>query len=88
MKITDEHMFYGAALSQIAKDERFTAVNSVEYQGRRSRSAFHINTDIGIYIKKADHPKSVNEYLFTYTQDNLLELKELHDTGVYPATLF
>jgi hypothetical protein len=50
MKINDDHMYRGAALTQIAEHPRFTAINAFKF----SRSAFKANDGIGIYIGAPD----------------------------------
>ncbi len=55
MKINDDHMFHGAALTQIAEHELFTSINAVRGSGKLSRSAFRVNES----ICKKRHP-SIN----------------------------
>ena len=75
MRINDDHMYHGAALLQIAEDPRFTAINSIEVSGHRSRSAYRINDSIGIFLKYASKPsRNLGEYSFTFTGDHLREL--------------
>ena len=74
MKIADDHMFHGAALLQIAEDPRFTAINSIEIQGQKSRSAYRINATTGVFLKYASKPSRIGEYAFTFTEDHLQEL--------------
>jgi len=78
MKINDDHMYQGAALTQIAEDPQFTAINAFKTAGAISRSAFKVNADIGVYLKYASKPKApFNEYVFTFSGDHLAELKSL-----------
>ena len=49
MKISDDHLYHGSALLQIAEDPRFTAINSIEVSGKKSRSAYRINDSTGIF---------------------------------------
>ncbi len=74
MKIADGHMFHGVALLQIAKDQRFTAINAIEIQGQKSRSAYRINDTTGIFLKYASKPSKTCEYVFTFAEDHLQEL--------------
>ena len=74
MKIADDHKFHGAALLQIAEDPRFTAINSIEIEGQRSRSAYRINDTTGIFLKYASKPSRIGEYPFTFTEGHLREL--------------
>ena len=76
MKINDDHMYHGAALLQIAEDPKFTAINSIEISGKKSRSAYRINDRIGIFLKYASKPsRNLGEYPFTFTGDHVRELK-------------
>ena len=78
MKINDDHMYHGAALTQIAEHPQFTAINAFKTAGAISRSAFRINADIGVYLKYATKPKApYGEYVFTFSADHLAELKSL-----------
>ena len=75
MKISDDHMYHGAALLQIAEDPRFTAINSIEVSGQKSRSAYRINDNTGIFLKYASEPsRNFGEYPFTFTSGHLQEL--------------
>ena len=40
MKINDDHMFHGAALTQIAEHHQFTAINGIRIGKKLSRCAF------------------------------------------------
>ena len=76
MKINDDHLYHGAALLQIAEDPRFTAINSIEVSGKKSRSAYRINDSTGIFLKYASKPsKNLGEYPFTFARSHLRELK-------------
>lgn len=81
MKINDDHMYHGAALIQIAEDDRFTAINRFQSVEGVSRSAFRINADIGVYLKYATKPEpSHDEYQFTFSPDQLVEITSVKDT--------
>src|SRR5580698_6191161 len=76
MKINQDHLYHGAALTQIAEHPTFKAINELSLQGVRSRSAFLINTDIGLYLKYATKPKGpFKEFIFTFHQEHLKELQ-------------
>ena len=78
MKINDDHMYHGAALTQVAEHPQFTAINAFKRAGAVSRSAFKVNVDIGVYLKYASKPKApYGEYVFTFGEDHLRELKSL-----------
>jgi hypothetical protein len=86
MKINDDHMYHGAALTQIAEHPQFTAINAFKHDGTTSRSSFVINTDIGVYLKYATKAtKAFNEFPFTFLTPHLEELKKLesHFEKVY-----
>jgi len=76
MNIHDDHMYHGAALTQIADHPAFKAINA--FRGINARGAFRINDRIGIFIKHATKPtKAFQEYVFTFNTKNQQELTEL-----------
>ena len=78
MKIRDEHLYHGAALTQIAEHPSFTAINGVRDDGALHRSAFRINDNIGVYFKYASKPKPPHkEYLFTFNAEHIRDLAQL-----------
>jgi len=79
MKINTDHLYHGAALTQIAEFPTFKAINPfVLEDGSNSRSAFIINTDTAVYIKYATKTtKAFGEHIFTFTESHLSELTEL-----------
>ncbi|MCE9673022.1 hypothetical protein LY474_34970 [Myxococcus stipitatus] len=78
MKIDDDHIYHGAALTQIAEHPQFTAINVFKGPKGNSRSAFKINDDIGVYLKYATAPKkSHSEYQFSFRQEHLDELRAI-----------
>jgi len=79
MRINDDHLYHGAALTQIAEWPTFKAINAFETQpGEKSRSAFIVNHDTGIYLKYATSPVGAfKEYVFTFTDANLAEMAVL-----------
>jgi len=80
MRINDDHMYHGAALTQIAEHPAFTAINAFKNNGEKSRCAFRINDSIGTFIKYASAPKGrSSEYLFTFQQAHLDELNLLRE---------
>jgi hypothetical protein len=86
MKINDDHMYHGAALTQIAEHPVFKAINAFWSSGKKSSCAFRINDSTGIYIKYAAAPHgSAREYIFTFRQTHLDELTKLrkHCTNVF-----
>jgi hypothetical protein len=86
MKINDDHMFHGAALTQIAEHPTFKAVNAFWLNGKRSHGSFRINDTTGVYMKYAGLPHgSAKEYIFTFTNTHINELAILreHCTKVF-----
>lgn len=78
MKINDDHLYHGAALTQIAEHPQFTAINAVRVRGGISQSAFRINDSIGVYLKYASEPKPpAKDYIFTFTKANKDELAKI-----------
>lgn len=78
MKINDDHLYHGAALTQIAEHPQFTAINAVRIGGTVSRSAFRINDSIGVFLKYANEPKPpAHDYIFTFSKANKDELTKL-----------
>lgn len=78
MKINDDHLYHGAALTQIAEHPQFTAINAIRVDGVVSRSAFRINDGIGVYLKYASEPKPpAKDYIFTFTKPNKDELTRI-----------
>lgn len=79
MKINDDHLYHGAALTQIAEYPTFKAINAFEpKKGEKSRSAFSVNHDTGVHLKYATKPtKAYSEYVFTFSTANLEELEAL-----------
>ena len=74
MHIDDDHMFHVAALTQLAEDPEFTAIN--RFENTSARGAFRINTSTGVYLKHASKPIR-GEYVFTFNEKNLAELAAL-----------
>ncbi|MBZ5668811.1 MAG: hypothetical protein LAO04_03670 [Acidobacteriia bacterium] len=81
MRINDDHMYHGAALTQIAEYPGFKAINTFELkESEKSSSAFTINQNTGVYLKYSSKPtKGFKEYVFTFTQAHFDELKSLRD---------
>ena len=79
MKIDLKDMYHGAALTQIAEYKTFKAINSFEpAKGEKSRAAFSVNHDTGIYLKYGTNPtKAFKEYSFVFTKANFDELAAL-----------
>jgi len=87
MHIDDNHMYHGAALIQIAEDDRFTAINEMKIGKVKYRDVFRINDDIGIFLKYAGKPSKNRhkEYLFTFDKNDRAEIKS---TGEHVKRLF
>ena len=82
MSFTDKQTYHGAVLYQIAEHPRFTAINVLKIDGRTSHNAFRINDDIAVYPKICKEPSGrYDEYRFTFTTDQLLEIASIADQG-------
>ena len=82
MKVSQKHLYHGAVLYQIAEHPQFTAINALKIDGRTSHNAFRINDDIVVYPKIASKPVGrYVEYRFTFTPDQLNELRLIVDQG-------
>lgn len=78
LRINQDHLYHGAALTQIAEHEQFTAINAVRVRNRPHRSAFRINDTHCVYLKYATKPtKPYNEYIFTFQTTHLDDLRRL-----------
>ena len=78
MRIHEDHLYHGAALTQIAEFPTFKAINAFSAGGEKSRSAFIVNHDTGIYLKYATSPtKRWKQYVFTFTTPHLEEIAAL-----------
>ena len=78
MKIHDDHLYHGAALTQIAEHSQFTAINAFKDGKKISRSSFLINNDIGVYLKYSSKPTGrFKEYIFTFLKSHLTEIEEI-----------
>ena len=79
MHINEDHLYHGPALTQIAEWPTFKAINAFEpKKGEKSRSAFTVNHDTGIYLKYASKPVGPFKgiHVFTFTEANLAEVKK------------
>lgn len=78
MEINDDHLYHGAALTQIAEHPQFTAINAIMVNDRISRSSFLVNNNIAVFLKYAEKPtKTFNEYVFTFHPDHLEEVEHI-----------
>ena len=78
MKIHDDHLYHGAALTQIAEHPQFTAINALKVGGKPIHVAYRINDDISVYFKYATKPTPrFQEYIFTFTADHMKELLQI-----------
>ncbi len=78
MKIHDDHLFHGAALTQIAEHPQFTAINALKVAGKTIHVAYRVNDDISVYLKYATTPTPrFQEYIFTFTADHVKELAQI-----------
>jgi hypothetical protein len=81
MKIHDDHLYHGAALTQIAEHPQFTAINALKVAGKLIHVAYRINDDIAVYFKYATKPTPrFQEYIFTFAADHINELSQIAQT--------
>lgn len=83
MKIRLEHQNIGAAVMQIAEHEQFTAINALKLNGKPISNAFLINSHVAILCKYASEPNGNDEYVFTFSEDQMKTLASLlpkHDS--------
>ena len=80
MKINDDHLYHGAALTQIAEHPNFTAINAFLEDGKISRSSFLVNNGISVYLKYAKEPtkRKVKEYIFSFNKEYLEEIDRIY----------
>ena len=89
MKIHDDHMYHGAALTQIAEHPQFTAINAFKNDADTSRCGFLINQDIGIYLKYATtKTKAFDEFVFTFTREHIAEIDLLSQKAAKTFIVF
>ncbi len=88
MYINDDHMYHGAALTQIAEHPHFTAINPVRLgDDQISRSAFLINDGIVAYMKYVTaRSRRGDDYQFTFDQSQKEELTFLDN--IYNGRVF
>jgi len=80
MRINDDHMYHGAALTQIAEQPIFKSINAFWNKGKRSSCGFRINDTTGVYIKYAASSRGhTREYLFTFSEAHLQEFRTLRE---------
>lgn len=90
MKIDKDHLYYGAALLQVAEDSRYTSINCFREGGNVVRCAYVVNDETGLFLKyktaaasgfkyPATNNKKLdgNEYHFQFTAANLAALERL-----------
>lgn len=81
MKIHDDHLYHGAALTQIAEHKQFTSINALSVKGRRFSNVYVINNHL-IHLKYASNPRgTLKEYQFTFNSDHLAMLEDADEHG-------
>jgi hypothetical protein len=76
MAIDDHDLYYGTALKQIADHKLFKSINAEWQANKKSRCAYRINMDIGVYIRAATKPVN-GEYVFNFKKENTDEMTAL-----------
>lgn len=92
MHIDKDHLYYGAAVLQVAEDDRYTSINQFRKAGKRVRNSYVVNNDIGLYLTYRNtrsrtanwSGKKADEYLFQLDESELAKIKELNHR--YPST--
>lgn len=80
MHINDDHLYHGAALTQIAEYPTFKAINSFSMNGGEIAVGLHGQSrHTGVYLKYASATNGVGEYVFTFNLSNLAELEALQE---------
>lgn len=77
MKIRLEQKNIGAAVMQIAEHQQFTAINALKLNGKAVSNAFMINNDTAVLCKYATEPNAIDEYVFTFSEDQMQTLNAL-----------
>jgi len=81
MKIHDDHLYHGAALTQIAEHKQFTSINALEIKGKHFNNVYVINNHL-IHLKYASKPRgSLKEYQFTFSSEHLEMLDKANEHG-------
>jgi len=75
MKIRIEQQNIGAALMQIAEHPQFTAINTLKITGEPVNNGFLVNGDIAVLCKYASEPNGAGEYVFTFDQEHLSNIR-------------
>ena len=89
MRIDKDHLYYGAAVIQIAEHPSFTAINDFQRNNATVRCAYWVNQNIGIYLKyrttanrTADWDgRDANEYIFVFNAENLDHIRNMKRRG-------
>jgi len=76
MKIRLEQKNIGAALMQIAEHPQFTAINALKINGEVVNNGFLVNNNIAVFCKYASEPNDTGEYVFTFTQEHISNIKK------------
>src|SRR5208283_2614722 len=61
---------------QIADHKLFKSINAEWQADAKSRCAYRINTDIGVYIRAATKPVN-GEYVFNFKKENIEQVRAL-----------
>lgn len=93
MRIDQDHLYYGAAIIQVAEHPSFTAINDFKTNGRPVRCAYWVNQDIGLYLKYRSTPDrtarwgkvKAKEYSFSFNRDARKTIRQMakHSDKVY-----
>lgn len=73
MKIQAEQSFLGAALMQIAEDDRLSSINPLVVDGKKVANGFLINDDTALFLRYRSKGEERN-YRFHYTDEQLRDI--------------
>lgn len=88
MHIDKDHLYYGAAVIQIAEDEHYTSINQFSdtngTTSQKMRCAYVVNHDTGVYLKYLKMTrrstwdnKATHEYVFQFSRAELNKIELL-----------
>ena len=64
-KIDDDHMYYGAALLQIAEHPQYTSINTYKRGEKPVRCCYVVNDEAGLYVKYRSKQQGAFRYKTT-----------------------
>ena len=74
MRLEDEQHYLGAALMQIAENDRFSSINPLVMNGQKLKNAFLINETAFLFLKYR-HKGEAKSYRFHFSADHLTSIE-------------